>query len=101
MKRSLLFLLVLTLQVTTTKAQEYVHQVIILNEGYFDYSLNQTVVPPTIGSYDPFTQTYINIDTLHTARFASDLVVDENYFYVAADNILYKYDKNSYNLINV
>ena len=99
MKKSLLFLLVLTLQLTTTKAQEYVHQVIILNEGYFDYSLNQTVVPPTIGSYDPSTQTYINVDTLYAARFASDLVVDENYFYVAADNMLYKYDKNSYDLI--
>ncbi|MEC9209640.1 MAG: hypothetical protein VX762_04365 [Bacteroidota bacterium] len=99
MKKSLLFLLVFVLQLTTIKAQEYVHQVLILNEGYFDYTLNQSVVPPTIDSYNPLTQTYINIDTLHTARFASDLVVDENYFYVAADNMLYKYDKNNYDLI--
>ena len=99
MKKSLLFLLVLFLQITSTKAQEYVHQVFVLNEGYFDYTLNESVVPPTIGSYNPSTQTYINVDTLHASRFASDLVVDESYFYVAADNMLYKYDKNSYVLI--
>ena len=99
MKKSLLLLLVLALQITTTKAQEYIHQVIILNEGYFDYTLNQSVVPPTIGSYNPSTQAYMNVDTLHAARFTSDLVVDENYFYVAADNMLYKYDKDSYDFI--
>jgi hypothetical protein len=99
MKKSLLFLLVFILQINTAKTQEYVHQVIILNEGYFDYTLNQSVIPPTIGSYNPSSQTYIHIDTLHAARFASDLIVDENYFYVAADNMLYKYDKNSYDLI--
>ena len=99
MKKSLLFLLVLALQGAYTKAQEYVHQVIVLNEGYFDYSLNQSIEPVTIGSYNPSSQTYLTMDTIHSARFASDLVVDENYFYIAADNMLYKYDKNSYDLI--
>ena len=80
-------------------SQDYVHQVVILNEGYFDYSLNQSVIPPTIGFYDPSTQTYTTIDTLNSARFASDLIIDDNYFYVAADNMIYKYDKNSHNLI--
>ena len=39
-------------------SQQYLHQVLILNEGYFDFSLNQTVVPPTIGSYDHFRSIY-------------------------------------------
>ena len=99
MKKSLLLLLVVSLYMIPAKAQEYVHQVIVLNEGYFDYNLNQSIVLPTIGSYNPYTQEYINVDTLDAARFASDLVIDENYFYVAADNKLYKYDKNSYDLI--
>jgi len=99
MKKSLLFLFILSFNINSVKAQEYVHQVLILNEGYFDYNLNQSIVPPTIGSYNPSTQTYINVDTLHSARFASDLVVYDDYFYVAADNMLYKYDKNSYDLI--
>ena len=99
MKKSAFCMLVLAVQITAAKAQEYVHQVIVLNEGYFDYSLNQSIVPPTIGSYNPTTQAYTSVDTLHTARFASDLVVDANYFYVAADNMLYKYDKNTYDVI--
>ena len=75
-------------------AQNYVHQVLVLNEGYFDYTTNQSVVPPTIGSYDPVTQTYTTIDTIQSARFGSDLIIDGDYFYVAADNHLYKYNKN-------
>ncbi|MDC0249718.1 hypothetical protein OAK24_02460 [Flavobacteriales bacterium] len=92
-------LFILCLKGFTVSSQEYVHQVLILNEGYFDYSVNQSVIPPTIGSYNPLLEIYTNVDTLYSARFASDLVVDEDYFYVAADNMLYKYDKNSYNII--
>lgn len=83
----------------TVFAQDYVHQVFVLNEGYFDYTLNQSIEPVTIGSYNPSSQTYYTIDTIHGARFASDIVLDDNYFYVAADNMLHKYDKNNYNLI--
>jgi hypothetical protein len=82
-----------------TQAQEYVHQVIILNEGYFDYSLNQSVVPPTIGIYDPQTEVYSTLDTLSNARFASDLIVTDDFIYVAADNLLYQYDKFSSSLL--
>ena len=99
MKRSFFILFVLVSQASLIHAQDYVHQAIVLNEGYFDYTLNQSIVSPTIGSYDPFTQSYINVDTLHLSRFASDIIIHEDYFYVAADNMLYKYDKNNYNLI--
>ena len=99
MKKSLSILFAMLFQATLMHSQDYVHQVIVLNEGYFDYTLNQSIVPPTIGSYDPFAQNYINVDTLHLARFASDIVIHEDYFYVAADNMLYKYDKNNYNLM--
>ena len=97
MKR-ILFLLSL-MMVKTVFAQDYVHQVFVLNEGYFDYSLNQSIEPVTIGAYNPSTQTYLTIDTIVGARFASDLVIDNDYFYVAADNMLHKYDKNNYNLM--
>ena len=80
-------------------AQNYVHQVFVLNEGYFDYTLNQSIEPVTIGVYNPITQDYQAIDTITEARFASDLVVDEDFFYDAADNKLYKYDKNTYHMI--
>jgi len=80
-------------------SQDYLHQVLVLNEGYFDFSLNQTVIPPTIGSYDPINEVYTTLDTLSGARFASDMILDGDFLYVAADNILYKYDKNSMNLL--
>ena len=96
--RSLLFFLsVIIVQISV--AQNYVHQVLVLNEGYFDYTLNQSIEPVTIGSYNPISQQYIIIDTIQGARFASDLIIDDDYFYVAADNMLHKYDKNTYNLL--
>ena len=97
MKKIFILLGILLTQVSF--AQNYVHQVLVLNEGYFDYTTNQSVVPPTIGSYDPVTQTYTTIDTIQSARFGSDLIIDGDYFYVAADNHLYKYNKNTYSLI--
>ena len=99
MKKTLLLLLLSLMIVKFISAQEYVHQVFILNEGYFDYSINQSIEPVTIGSYNPASQSYVIIDTIQGARFASDLIVDENYFYVAADNMLHKYDKNNYDLL--
>jgi len=79
-------------------AQNYVHQVLVLNEGYFDYTINQSVAPPTIGSYDPVTQIYTTVDTISGARFASDMIIEGEYIYIAADNYLYKYNKNDYSL---
>ncbi len=80
-------------------SQQYLHQVLILNEGYFDFSLNQTVVPPTIGSYDPISEIYTTLDTLTNSRFASDMIIEGDFVYVAADNILYKYDINTMNIV--
>jgi hypothetical protein len=79
-------------------AQDYVHQVLVLNEGYFDYTTNQSIIPPTIGSYDPLTENYTTVDTILGARFASDMIIDGEYVYIAADNMLYKYDKDDMSL---
>ena len=97
MKSLSFFLSVIIVQVCA--AQNYVHQVLVLNEGYFDYTLNQSIEPVTIGSYNPISQQYIVIDTIQGARFASDLIIDNYHFYVAADNMLHKYDKNTYDLL--
>ena len=96
MKKLVILLSVLLSQVSF--AQNYVHQVLVLNEGYFDYTTNQSVIPPTIGSYDPVTQIYTTVDTISGARFASDMIINGDYIYVAADNMLYKYDKNDMSL---
>ena len=97
MTRNLLALFFFSTIILTS--QSYVKQVFVLNEGYFDYTLNQIVEPVTVASYDPLSSTYTVIDTLNGARFASDLVIDDHFMYIAADNMLYKYDKDSYTLI--
>ena len=93
-------LLILSITISSLfYAQGYVNQVFILNEGYFDYTNNQIVVPPTLGSYDPATQTYTTVDTISGARFTSDMVIDGDFLYIAADNLLLKYNKNDYSLL--
>jgi hypothetical protein len=81
---------------TLVQAQNYVHQAIILNEGYFDYQTNEILVPVTIGSYNPSTQIYQLVDTLEGMRFGSDVLIDGNYYFVAADSKIFKMDLNTH-----
>ena len=97
MKKGLMLLLVFCYQYLS--AQEIVNQVLVLNEGRYNYSTNQIEIPVTIGSYNPETQLYSVIDTIEGARFASDMLIDSNYFYVVADTLLLKYDLNTYQLL--
>ena len=82
------------------QAQNYLHQAIILNEGYFDYQTNQILEPVTIGKYDPITQSYSVVNTLDGMRFASDVIIDGNFYYVAADSKIFKMDLNSHQEIS-
>lgn len=65
-------------------AQYTLNQVIVLNEGPFGG-------PVTVGSYNPLTHVYQNFDTL-LARFATDVIIDSGFIYVAADTLLVKYN---------
>ena len=80
-------------------AQNVVNQVLILNEGRYDYTTGEIITPVTIGSYNPVTSIYSVVDTIEGARFASDIIVNGDYFYVAADTQLLKYDLNTYDLL--
>ena len=80
-------------------AQNVVNQVLILNEGRYDYTTGEIETPVTIGSYDPVTNNYSVVDTIEGARFASDMLIDGDYFYIAADTQLLKYDLNTYELL--
>lgn len=84
----------------SVQAQNYLHQAIILNEGYFDYQTNQILEPVTIGKYDPITQSYSVVNTLEGMRFASDVIIDGNFYYVAADSKIFKMDLNSHQEIS-
>lgn len=75
-------------------AQNLVHQVLILNEGLYGYD---SLV--TVGSYDPLTETYTTVVEIDSSRFASDLIIDSTFFYVAADNKILKYHLDTYELL--
>ena len=73
---------------------------IILSEGYFDYSNEEIIEPISIGVFDLDSEVYEEVVVLDGVRFASDMIVDGNFLYVAADNSILKYDINSFELLN-
>ena len=80
---------------------EYVNQVLILNEGYLDFTTDEIIEPVTVGVYsisssDP---SYSEVIEISGAKFATDLIIDGDYFYVAADNRILKYHLDTYDLI--
>ena len=81
-------------------AQQYVHQVLVLNEGYFDWQEQQQVVPVTLGSYDPSSGTYQTVATIDGSRFASDVEVHDQFIYVAADAKLLKFNRDDHSLMD-
>ena len=88
------FFLFLTTLSSFLFAQDYVNQVLILNEGLYSYDS-----PVTVGSFDPLTQNYTTVAEIDSSRFASDLIIDGAFFYVAADNKILKYDLDTYELL--
>ncbi|MEK6615851.1 MAG: hypothetical protein AABZ32_07045, partial [Bacteroidota bacterium] len=90
MKNKIKKMLVVLTVVSTAQAsfaQYNLQQVIVLNEGSWGG-------PVTVGSYNPSTKAYQNFDTLQ-ARFATDVIIDGGFIYVAADTLLVKYDLNT------
>lgn len=86
--------LILSLFFSSSFAQNYVNQVLILNEGVYSYES-----PVSVGSYDPFTESYTSVVEIDSSRFASDLILDSTFFYVAADNKILKYHLDTYELL--
>src|SRR3954465_11424983 len=80
-------------------AQNYVHRVIILNEGHYDYVNSVQTVPVTLGVYNPATGIYNQVAVINNARFASNVITDGNSIYAAADSFLIRYDINTYQVL--
>lgn len=78
-------------------AQQEVHQVFVLSEGYYDFfGGGGQLVPVTLGTYDPEVGTYLTVATLTGPRFGSDVIVDGSAVYVAADDRIVRFDADSY-----
>ncbi len=82
-----------------TYAQNYVHQVYVLNEGFFDYQSNTILEPVTLGSYNPLNGVYSVVDTIENMRFGSDIFMNGDFAYVAADSKILKYNKLTNQLV--
>ncbi|HRF76995.1 MAG TPA: T9SS type A sorting domain-containing protein [Chitinophagales bacterium] len=91
MMRKIFFTFCAVIFTASVFAQAYVERVLILNEGYFDYVTNEIITPVSVGAYNPTTDTYTVIDEIENARFASDIKMDGDNYYVAADKYLNKY----------
>jgi hypothetical protein len=99
MRKQLLTLIgTAVLSLSTFAQSNYVHQVIILSEGQYDYIDSVQITPVSVGSYDTQSDTYTEFDIIDGVKFGSDVLVDGNYIYVAADSLLLKYDKNTLTL---
>jgi hypothetical protein len=98
MKKNLLTA-IFALTVLCSNAQNYLHQVVIVNEGYYNYSTLTQDVPVSVGVYNPTTKQYQTIDIVNGSKFASDVIVENGFIYVAADNKILKYDANTYALV--
>ncbi len=86
--------------VATATAQSFVHQVFVLNEGYYNMNTQTQEVPVILGSYDPSSGLYQTVDTIAGQRFGSDVDVADGMVYVAADGMLLKYDADSHALLD-
>ena len=100
LQKMLLTIIVMGAAQLSFAQQNYVHQVIILNEGQYDYFNQVQVTPVSIGAYDPVSKNYAYFDAINEMRWSSDVVVDDNNIYVAGDSLLLVYDKNTYQLQN-
>lgn len=99
MYRSSFSMFALLALLSSSRAQTEVHQVLVLNEGYYDFNTQMQMVPVTLGSYDPLGMTYQTVATITGARFATDVQVHDGAIYVAADDQLLKYDPDTYQLL--
>ncbi len=83
-----------------SSAQSYTHQVLVLNEGYFNFQTQLQEIPVTLGSYVPGTGVYQTVATISDARFGNHVAIEGDFIYVAADQRLLKYDANTYTLLD-
>ncbi len=81
-------------------AQTTVHQVVLLNEGHYDYVNSVQTVPVSLGTYDPSSGLYTEQVIVPDARFGNDVKVQNEMIYVSADSFLLKYDANTFALLD-
>lgn len=83
----------------SVSAQQYLHQVVVINEGWSNWQTGEVLEPAILGVYDPNLQIYTSVDTIEDAGFVSDALIHGSDLYVAADGQVLRYDLDSFELL--
>lgn len=98
MKWKLLLILSINL-IFKVLATSQLKEILVLNEGSYDYTTGKILVPVTVGVYDLNSNSYQQLNIIENARFASDIILDQSNYWVAADQRILKYDLLSRQLL--
>ncbi len=79
-------------------AQE-LKQILVLNEGRYDYIAGKIDKPVTVGLIDLVSNQYSQLFEIPEARFASDIQIDGGVLWVAADKYVNKYNLSTGELL--
>lgn len=67
-------------------------RLLVLNEGALDFSTGQIIEPVSLGAYSLTTKSYTKLFEINGSRFASDLHLDGNTYWIAADDKILRYN---------
>lgn len=91
MKCKLLLILGINL-IYNLLATSQLKEILVLNEGSYDYTSGKILVPVTVGVFDLNSNSYQQLNIIENARFASDIILDQSNYWVAADQRILKFD---------
>lgn len=80
-------------------ASSQLKEILVLNEGSYDYVSGKILVPVTVGVYDIVGKAYQQVNIIDNARFASDIIIDKSNYWIAADQSISKFDLLSHQLL--
>lgn len=80
-------------------AQQALHGVWVLNEGYGDALTGEVFAPVEVGHFDVATATYEAVAVVEGAAFASDLIATPMGIYVAAQGQILRYHQDTGELL--
>ena len=80
--------------ILSAHAQDGLNQVIIVNSGQFGNPAERS----TLAYFNPTTMSYVVIDTL-PSNSIQDVIIEDDYAYIAAQNVILKYDLDNYELM--
>lgn len=75
-------------------------RILVLNEGRFDFMNNRIDVPVSVGAFNMTTKQYSKLVEIADARFATDIQIDGDSYWVAADRFLNRYDIHTNQLLS-